>query len=42
MRKAKAIIEDGTRVDIKTLEVLLDIRDLLVKQVKKNKTKKSN
>lgn len=40
MRTSKKIKEDGTRVDILSLEVLLDIRDLLIKQVKQLKKKK--
>jgi len=32
MRKRKEIEEDGTRKDILTLEVLLDIRELLGKK----------
>jgi len=35
MRKRKEIEGDGSRKDIVTLEVLLDIRDLLKKPVKK-------
>ena len=35
MRKRKDIEQDGTRKDILFLEVLLDIRDILVKQIKK-------
>ncbi len=42
MRKAKEILKDGADKRQLTLEVLLDIRDLLVKQVKQNKKKKSN
>ena len=40
MRKRKDIEKDGSRKDILTLEVLLDIREFLTKQVKKNKVKK--
>ncbi len=40
MRPRKEIEKDGTRVDILSLEVLLDIRDLLTKQTKKNKAVK--
>ena len=39
MRKREQIETDGTRIDLLQLEVLLDIRDLLIKQIKK-KTKK--
>ena len=35
MRKREEIWIDGTRKDILTLEVLLDIREILVKQAKK-------
>ena len=41
MRSRKQIEKDGTKVDTLILEVLLDIRDLLVKQAKKGKSKKS-
>jgi hypothetical protein len=34
MRKRKEIENSGTKVDILILEVLLDIRDLLIKQNK--------
>ncbi len=34
MRKREDIERDGTRKDMLTLEVLLDIRDLLMKQEK--------
>jgi len=37
MRKRNLIEKDGTRKDILALEVLLDIRDLLIKQGKKLK-----
>ena len=37
MRKRKEILQDGTRKDILSLEVLLDIRDLIIKQIKKKK-----
>jgi len=37
MRKRKEIIDDGARTDIKILEVLLDIRDLLKANPKKKK-----
>ena len=37
MRTRKEIEKDGTRPDIKAVEVLLDIRDLLVKGLKKKK-----
>ena len=39
MRKRKDIEGDGTRKDLLTLEVLLDIRELILKA--KTKTKKS-
>ena len=40
MRTKKAIETDGSRSDLLSLEVLLDIRELLVKALKKqNKTK---
>ncbi len=35
MRKREDIIKDGARVDFLSLEVLLDIRELLVKNIKK-------
>ena len=38
VRKRKEIETDGTRKDILTLEVLLDIRELISKEIKK-KTK---
>ena len=37
MRKRKEIEKDGTRKDILSLEVLLDIRDIIIKQIKKKK-----
>ena len=37
MRKRKEILQDGTRKDILSLEVLLDIRDIIIKQIKKKK-----
>jgi hypothetical protein len=37
MRKRQDIVKDGTRKDILELEVLLDIRDLLKKQIPKRK-----
>ena len=40
MRSRKEIEADGTRKDILTLEVLLDIRDLLQKQKKVTKKEK--
>ena len=39
MRKRELIEADGTRKDILTLEVLLDLRDLLAKQGKRGKVK---
>lgn len=39
MRKREIVEQDGKRVDMLVLEVLLDIRDLLKKQVKQKKTK---
>ena len=39
MRKRKEIEADGSRRDILAVEVLLDIRDLLVKKSKKPKPK---
>lgn len=39
MRKRKEIEKDGTRQDILSLEVLLDIRDILIKETKKKKRK---
>ena len=39
MRKREDVLKDGTRVEILILEVLLDLRDLLKKQEKKQKTK---
>jgi len=39
MRKREDVLRDGTRVEILILEVLLDLRDLLKKQEKKQKTK---
>lgn len=40
MRKREQIEESGTRIDLLTLEVLLDLRDLLKKQTKTKRTKK--
>lgn len=42
MRKRKEVESSGLRTDILILEVLLDIRDMIIKQVKppKKKTKK--
>ena len=40
MRKRPDIERDATRPDILQLEVLLDIREILTKQVKKSKVKK--
>lgn len=40
MRKREAIEQDGKRVDLLSLEVLLDIRDLLKKQGKKEAPRK--
>jgi len=37
MRKREIISADGTRIDLLQLEVLLDIRDLLIKQQPKRK-----
>jgi hypothetical protein len=37
MRKRTQIEKDGTRKDILQLEVLLDIRDLFIKQNKRKK-----
>ncbi len=42
MRSRKEIENDGSRKDILSLEVLLDIRDLLKKQVKINKSGRKN
>uniref|UniRef100_A0A6M3K8U1 Uncharacterized protein n=2 Tax=viral metagenome TaxID=1070528 RepID=A0A6M3K8U1_9ZZZZ len=42
MRSRKQIENDGTKVDTLSLEVLLDIRDLMVKQAKKEKKNKNN
>jgi len=39
MRRRKAIEEDGARKDILILEVLLDIRDCLVKATKQKPKK---
>jgi len=39
MRKAKEILEDGTRPEILALEVLLDIRDILIKATKQKRKK---
>jgi len=39
MRKRKDIEKDGTRKEDLIIEVLLDIRDILVKQVKTKKIK---
>ena len=41
MRKRKDIEEDGVRKDILTLEVLLDIRDLLKPKVGRPKGSKA-
>jgi len=41
MRKRQDIESDGKRVDLLTLEVLLDIRDLLVKKEKKPREKRT-
>jgi len=40
MRKRTQIEKDSTRIDVKTLEVLLDIRELLSKSKKKIKKRK--
>lgn len=37
MRKRKEIEKDGSKLEILTLEVLLDIRDILVKATKKGR-----
>ena len=37
MRTKNKIIEDGSRIDILMLEVLLDMRELLIKQNKRKK-----
>ena len=37
MRTRKAIEQDGSRSDLLSLEVLLDIRELLIKVLKKKK-----
>jgi hypothetical protein len=37
MRKRAEIESDGKRIDLLKLEVLLDIRDLLIKQQKQRK-----
>ncbi len=37
MRKREVIEKDGSRKDILSLEVLLDIRDLLIKEQKKTR-----
>ena len=42
MRPRKQIEKDGTRKDILSLEVLLDIRDLLVKSTKQKKVKRGD
>ena len=39
MRKVKKIREDGSRPEILSLEVLLDIREILIKATKKKKNK---
>ena len=39
MRRRKAIEEDGARKDILILEVVLDIRELLIKQKPPKKKK---
>lgn len=38
MRKRKDIEKDGKRKEDLTIEVLLDIRDILVKQTKKKRS----
>ncbi len=40
MRNKKQISDDGTRTDILILEVLLDIREIMVKATKKKKKEK--
>lgn len=42
MRKRKEITGDGSRPEILALEVLLDIRELLVKASKTKRTKKNS
>jgi len=42
MRTRKEIEKDGTRVDMLSLEVLLDIRDLLKKREKQRRNKVKN
>jgi hypothetical protein len=39
MRKKEEILKDGTRPDLLSLEVLLDIRQLLIEQDKKQEKK---
>ncbi len=41
MRKSIEILNDGKRTDLLILEVLLDIRELLLKEQKRAKIKKS-
>ena len=41
MRDRKTIENDGARKDILTLEVLLDIREILQKAIKKSRKKKT-
>ena len=40
MRKKIEIEKDGTRTDILSLEVLLDIREILIKATKQKRKKK--
>lgn len=42
MRKRTEILKDGTRVDLLQLEVLLDMRDLMVKKGKAKKKERNN
>ena len=42
MRDRQAVLADGTRVDMLSLEVLLDIRDLLKKREKQRRNKVKN
>ncbi len=41
MRKREEIEKSGTRVDMLMLEILLDIRDLLIPKKKRGRPKKS-
>lgn len=42
MRSKTQILNDGATKDLLKLEVLLDIRDILIKQNKRKKNKKEN